>query len=98
MLLDEPFSGVDPVTVEELQEVIEQLRSQGLGILITDHSARETLSVTDRSYLIAEGKILRSGSASELVNDPVVRESYLGKKFYIREEGEPPETLGRAPE
>ncbi len=98
MLLDEPFSGVDPVTVEELQEVIEQLRSQGLGILITDHSARETLHVTDRLYIIADGEILRSGSAGELVNDPVVRESYLGKKFYIREDEETPEPPQQASE
>lgn len=83
MLLDEPFSGVDPKSVEELQEVIYQLKDHGLGILITDHSVRETLQVTDRSYLIYEGKVELSGSAEELVNDPRAREVYLGKRFYM---------------
>jgi len=83
MLLDEPFSGVDPKSVEELQSIIYQLRDHGLGILITDHSVRETLQVTNRSYLIYEGKVELSGSASELVNDPRAREIYLGKRFYM---------------
>lgn len=83
MLLDEPFSGVDPKSVEELQSVIYQLRDHGLGILITDHSVRETLQVTNRSYLIYEGKVELSGSASDLVNDPRAREIYLGKRFYM---------------
>ena len=83
MLLDEPFSGVDPKSVEELQEVIYQLRDHGLGILITDHSVRETLQVTNRSYLIYEGKVELSGSASDLVNDPRAREVYLGERFYM---------------
>lgn len=83
MLLDEPFSGVDPKSVEELQEVIYQLRDHGLGILITDHSVRETLQVTDRSYLIYEGKVELSGSAKDLVNDPRAREVYLGDRFYM---------------
>ena len=83
MLLDEPFSGVDPKSVEELQSVIYQLRDHGLGILITDHSVRETLQVTDRSYLIYEGKVELSGNAHDLVNDPRAREVYLGERFYM---------------
>ncbi len=83
MLLDEPFSGVDPKSVEELQSVIYQLRDHGLGILITDHSVRETLQVTNRSYLIYEGRVEISGSAGDLVNDPRAREIYLGKRFYM---------------
>ncbi len=95
MLLDEPFSGVDPKSVEELQEVIYQLRQHGLGILITDHSVRETLQVTDRSYLIYEGKVELSGNAAELVNDPRARQLYLGKRFYM--EIEPDDTRGETP-
>ncbi|MCX7017168.1 MAG: LPS export ABC transporter ATP-binding protein [Candidatus Sumerlaeota bacterium] len=91
MLLDEPFSGVDPKAVEELQSVIGQLRQSGLGILITDHSVRETLSVTDRSYVINEGEVLTSGAAADLVNDPIVRKVYLGEKFYIQIAGQPPD-------
>jgi lipopolysaccharide export system ATP-binding protein len=83
MLLDEPFSGVDPKSVEELQEIIYQMRDRGLGILITDHSVRETLSVTDRSYIIVEGTILKHGPAESLVNDPDVRKLYLGERFYM---------------
>ncbi|OPZ23050.1 MAG: Lipopolysaccharide export system ATP-binding protein LptB [candidate division BRC1 bacterium ADurb.BinA364] len=84
LLLDEPFSGVDPKAVEELQQVIEQLREQGLGLLITDHSVRETLSVTDRSYVISNGEILASGAAGDLINNPAVRKVYLGEKFYMQ--------------
>ena len=83
MLLDEPFSGVDPKAVEELQNVIYQMQRRGLGILITDHSVRETLTVTDRAYLIYEGKVLISGTASDLVNDPKARQYYLGERFYM---------------
>lgn len=83
MLLDEPFSGVDPKSVEELQNIIYQLRDHNLGILITDHSVREALQVTDRSYLIYEGKVEITGKASDLVNDPRAREIYLGERFYI---------------
>lgn len=86
LLLDEPFSGVDPIAVSELQEIIQKLKERGLGILITDHSVRETLEVTDRSYIIHEGKILTQGSAEKLVKDPIVRETYLGEKFYYRDE------------
>lgn len=85
LLLDEPFSGVDPIAVAELQEIILNLRAQNIGILITDHSVRETLEVTDRSYILHEGVILTQGTASQLINDPIVRETYLGEKFYFRE-------------
>lgn len=81
ILLDEPFSGIDPIMVNEAQELIKQLKDRGLGILLTDHNVRETLSITDRAYLIAEGKILISGSADELINDAKARELYLGEKF-----------------
>jgi len=81
ILLDEPFSGIDPIVVNEAQEIIKELRNKGLGILLTDHNVRETLSITDRAYLIAEGKILISGTADELINNPRAREIYLGEKF-----------------
>jgi lipopolysaccharide export system ATP-binding protein len=81
ILLDEPFSGVDPIIVGEVQEIIKELKQKGLGILLTDHNVRETLSITDRAYLIADGKILISGSAQELINNPKAREIYLGEKF-----------------
>lgn len=81
LLLDEPFSGIDPIVVNEAQEIIKELKDKGLGILLTDHNVRETLSITDRSYLIAEGKILISGTASDLINNPKAREIYLGEKF-----------------
>ena len=83
MLLDEPFSGVDPKSVEELQEIIYQMRDRGLGILITDHSVRETLTVTDRSYIVHEGTILYHGPADELVKNADVRKLYLGERFYM---------------
>ncbi len=81
ILLDEPFSGIDPITVTECQEIIQELKRKGIGILLTDHNVRETLSITDRAYLIAEGQILISGSASDLLSDPKAREIYLGEKF-----------------
>jgi len=81
ILLDEPFSGIDPIVVNEAQEIIKELKQRGLGILLTDHNVRETLSITDRAYLIAEGKILISGTANELINNPQAREVYLGEKF-----------------
>lgn len=81
ILLDEPFSGIDPIVVNEAQEIIKELRAKGLGILLTDHNVRETLSITDRAYLIADGKIIISGSADELINNPKAREVYLGEKF-----------------
>lgn len=84
MLLDEPFSGVDPRAVEEIQEIIRHMCQRGIGILITDHSVRETLAVTDRSYIIYEGKIRMAGTAAELVNDPEARRLYLGDRFYMQ--------------
>jgi lipopolysaccharide export system ATP-binding protein len=81
LLLDEPFAGVDPINVEEIQSLIMQLKSQGIGILITDHSVRETLQSTDRAYIIHQGQILREGTAEELCNDERVREVYLGHSF-----------------
>jgi len=81
ILLDEPFSGIDPIVVNEAQEIIKELKERGLGILLTDHNVRETLSITDRAYLIAEGRILINGSAEELINNPKAREIYLGEKF-----------------
>ena len=81
ILLDEPFSGVDPIAVFEVQQIITNLRNRGIGILLTDHSVRETLAITDRSYIMAEGKILISGTSQELINDPKARQIYLGEKF-----------------
>jgi lipopolysaccharide export system ATP-binding protein len=81
ILLDEPFSGVDPLAVYDVQQIIIELRERGLGILITDHNVRETLSVVDRAYLICEGKVLREGTGDFLINDKVSRELYLGSRF-----------------
>ncbi len=81
ILLDEPFSGIDPIVVSEAQEIIKELKAKGLGILLTDHNVRETLSITDRAYLIADGRILISGTAEELINNSKAREIYLGEKF-----------------
>ena len=81
ILLDEPFSGVDPISVEDLQREIRALKDQGISILLTDHNVRETLSVTDRSYIIDEGKVLREGAPQELINDELVRRTYLGHTF-----------------
>ncbi len=81
LLLDEPFAGVDPIAVEEIQTIIADLRRRNIGILITDHNVRETLQSTDRAYIIHHGRILREGTADELISDPKVREVYLGKSF-----------------
>jgi lipopolysaccharide export system ATP-binding protein len=81
ILLDEPFSGIDPIAVLELQEIIFALKASGIGVLITDHNVRETLSVTDRAYIIAEGKIFRTGTPRELGRDPDVKRIYLGEGF-----------------
>ncbi|MDD5428238.1 MAG: LPS export ABC transporter ATP-binding protein [Candidatus Omnitrophica bacterium] len=81
ILLDEPFSGIDPIAVAECQEIIKDLRDKGLGILLTDHNVRETLTITDRSYLMAGGKILIAGSKEDLIASPKARELYLGEKF-----------------
>jgi lipopolysaccharide export system ATP-binding protein len=85
LLLDEPFSGVDPIAVAEIQEIVLRLRERGIGIVITDHNVRETLSITDRAYIIYEGRILRQGTSRELVGDDVVRRIYLGEKFRMPE-------------
>ncbi len=81
ILLDEPFSGVDPIAVFEVQQIIENLKNKGLGILLTDHSVRETLSITDRAYIMYDSEILLSGTAQELINDPQARNIYLGHGF-----------------
>ncbi len=81
ILLDEPFSGVDPLAVYDVQQIIMELKGRGLGILITDHNVRETLAVVDKAYLICEGKVLREGTSSFLINDEVSRELYLGPRF-----------------
>jgi lipopolysaccharide export system ATP-binding protein len=81
VLLDEPFSGVDPLAVYDVQQIIIDLKERGLGILITDHNVRETLSVVDRAYLICEGKVLREGTSEFLINDEMSRELYLGARF-----------------
>ncbi len=83
LLLDEPFVGIDPITVADIQQVIFQLKKKGLGILITDHNVRETLSITDRAYIIFEGKILLSGDAKMLATDKKAKEFYLGEKFTL---------------
>lgn len=83
ILLDEPFSGIDPIAVDDLQKIIFDLKNSGIGILITDHNVRETLSVTNRAYIINEGRIFRAGTPEELGNDPEVRRVYLGESFSL---------------
>ncbi|MCM8774180.1 MAG: LPS export ABC transporter ATP-binding protein [Candidatus Omnitrophica bacterium] len=83
LLLDEPFSGIDPIVVNEAKQIIENLKNRGIGILLTDHNVREILSITDRAYLIAQGKILISGTSEELINSPEARKIYLGEDFRI---------------
>ncbi|MFP4058897.1 MAG: LPS export ABC transporter ATP-binding protein [Bacteroidota bacterium] len=87
ILLDEPFAGVDPIAVEDIQEIVAKLKEKNIGILITDHNVHETLSITDRAYLLFEGRILKSGTASELAADEQVRNVYLGKNFDLRHIG-----------
>lgn len=84
ILLDEPFAGVDPIAVEDIQQIVSQLRNKGIGILITDHNVQETLHITDRAYLLFEGRILKAGTAEELAADPQVRKVYLGQNFVLR--------------
>ena len=84
ILLDEPFAGVDPIAVEDIQKIVWQLKSKNIGVLITDHNVQETLSITDRTYLLFEGSILRSGTAEDLAADPQVRKVYLGQNFELR--------------
>lgn len=83
ILLDEPFAGIDPIAIDDIREIILYLKKQGIGILITDHNVRETLGITDRAYIMSEGKILRSGSPDELVEDADVRRLYLGERFTL---------------
>ncbi len=83
LLLDEPFAGIDPIAVDDIQNIIRDLRTRGLGILITDHNVRETLEITDRAYIMYDGKILISGSAQELAEDPEARSIYLGERFRL---------------
>ena len=83
LMLDEPFAGVDPLAVNDIQDIVRRLRDQGLGIIITDHNVRETLSVVDRAYLVYNGRLLKEGTSNELVNDPEVRAKYLGEDFHM---------------
>lgn len=83
LFLDEPFAGVDPIAVAEIQEIVAQLRDRQIGILITDHNVRETLAITDRAYIMRDGQILASGSADELYSNPLVRQYYLGDNFQV---------------
>lgn len=84
ILLDEPFAGIDPIAVEDIQQIVEKLKYKNIGILITDHNVQETLSITDRAYLLFEGKILKQGTAEELASDEQVRKVYLGQNFELR--------------
>lgn len=84
VLLDEPFAGVDPIAVEEIQSIVSRLKKKNIGILITDHNVDETLTITDRAYLMVEGKLFRQGTAEDLANDPMVRKVYLGQNFQLR--------------
>lgn len=83
ILLDEPFAGIDPIAVEDIQKIISRLTAQGLGVLITDHNVRETLSICNRAYIMCDGKILKSGTSEFLANDPEARKIYLGEKFKL---------------
>lgn len=83
MLLDEPFAGVDPIAIADIQEIVAQLKEKQIGVLITDHSVRETLAITDRAYIMHEGKILVSGSSEAIANDPAARKLYLGERFSL---------------
>ena len=83
LLLDEPFTGIDPIAIGDIQEIVARLRERGIGILITDHNVRETLAITDRAYVLYDGKILVSGTAMELAQNPTAREIYLGEKFSL---------------
>ncbi|MCK4272490.1 hypothetical protein KAX22_07555, partial [bacterium] len=80
---DEPFVGIDPIAVEEIQRIVGRLKEKGLGVLITDHNVRETLQITDHAYVMAEGKILKAGTAEVLANDPEARKIYLGERFRL---------------
>ena len=83
MLLDEPFTGVDPIAINDIQDIIAELKAKNIGVLITDHNVRETLAITDRAYIISDGKVRTSGVSSELPNDPIARKYYLGERFAV---------------
>lgn len=93
ILLDEPFTGIDPVTIEEIQDIIFKLKDRGIGILITDHNVAATLSITDRNYILIDGKIIAQGTADEIAADPLVRKHYLGRQFVAQEQPEGDENL-----
>ncbi len=84
ILLDEPFAGVDPIAVEDIQSIVRTLKDKNIGVIITDHNVHETLSITDRTYLLFEGKVLKTGTAEDLANDEQVRKVYLGQDFKLR--------------
>ena len=84
ILLDEPFAGVDPIAVEDIQSIVATLKNKNIGVIITDHNVHETLSITDRTYLLFEGRILKAGTAEDLANDEMVRKVYLGQDFKLR--------------
>jgi len=96
ILLDEPFAGIDPIAVEDIQRIVEKLKQKNIGVLITDHNVQETLSITDRAYLLFEGKILKAGSAEDLANDEVVRRVYLGQNFELRKKNLNAQSFDRA--
>ena len=83
LLLDEPFTGIDPIAIGDIQEIVARIKERGIGVLITDHNVRETLAITDRAYILYHGRILASGTATELANNPKAREIYLGEKFSL---------------
>ena len=83
LLLDEPFAGIDPIAVQDIQTIIKKLSNKGLGIVITDHNVRETLEITDRAYLLHDGKIILSGSSRDIVNNPTAKKFYLGENFSL---------------
>ncbi|MDH4071019.1 MAG: lipopolysaccharide ABC transporter ATP-binding protein, partial [Ignavibacteria bacterium] len=83
ILLDEPFAGIDPIAVEEIMKIVAGLKERGIGVLVTDHNVHETLSITDRAYLLFEGRILKAGTSEALANDPEARKLYLGETFRL---------------
>ncbi|RME65449.1 MAG: lipopolysaccharide ABC transporter ATP-binding protein, partial [Nitrospirae bacterium] len=83
LLLDEPFAGIDPIAILDLKEILRYLKNKGIGVLITDHNVRETLSITDRAYIIKSGEVLEEGPPEKIVSNPQVREAYLGKEFKL---------------
>ena len=92
MLLDEPFTGVDPIAISDIQDIIADLQKKGIGVVISDHNVRETLAITDRAYILANGKIVTSGKAEDLPNDPIAREFYFGERLFV--EGSDGESVG----